>query len=238
MSAVLKWNSVHAVILMACSVTVFVFGTPVFVALAGAASFAVFFRLSGVFSRFRERNGYAHGITLIRLVMTLLIGFLYFLLSNGVIAAAAAVIVLLDALDGYLAKKYHSESPEGSYFDMETDALYVCVLCSVIYIRGFIGPWVLLAGFARYIYVVILLLAGYGNREEPSALFSRLVAGFLFCSVITPFVLERSAYLPVVSSAALLLLISFSFSFVRHFREGRVLRGAGPGGSGCSIGPP
>jgi phosphatidylglycerophosphate synthase len=120
----------------------------------------------------------------------------------------------MDGLDGYLARKFKSSSDWGAIFDMETDAFYVCMLCSIIYLEGYIDPWILPLGYMRYLYVVLLLLLRLDDKIEQSR-FAQTIAVILFCSLITPFIFDKNIYLPCVALASLLVVISFSFSFVK-----------------------
>jgi phosphatidylglycerophosphate synthase len=72
-----------------------------------------------------------------------------------VVAGAAAL--MLDGIDGWLARRSRLASAFGARFDMETDALSVLALSALVYRSGQVGAWVLTAGLMRYIFVV----AGY-----------------------------------------------------------------------------
>lgn len=66
------------------------------------------------------------------------------------LATAAAVS---DGIDGWLARRTRTESRFGARFDMETDALLILVLSILVWRWGKAGPWVLLIGVMRYLFV-------------------------------------------------------------------------------------
>jgi phosphatidylglycerophosphate synthase len=63
--------------------------------------------------------------------------------------AVAVVALLLDRIDGEVARRTGTASEFGARFDMEADAFLVLVLS--IGVTPLLGGWVLLAGAARYL---------------------------------------------------------------------------------------
>lgn len=59
----------------------------------------------------------------------------------------------LDGLDGKLARSLGQASAFGARFDMETDASTMLGLSLLVWLCGQAGPWVLLSGLMRYIFV-------------------------------------------------------------------------------------
>ena len=68
-----------------------------------------------------------------------------------VLVALAAVALVLDAVDGKVARHTGTVSPVGARFDMEVDAWLILVLS--VYVAGIVGPWVLAIGAMRYAFV-------------------------------------------------------------------------------------
>ena len=73
----------------------------------------------------------------------------------GALVGLAGIGLVLDAVDGPVARHTGTVSARGARFDMEVDAFLILVL-SVYVARGS-GAWVLLIGLARY----LILLAGW-----------------------------------------------------------------------------
>jgi phosphatidylglycerophosphate synthase len=101
--------------------------------------------------------GPANQITLVRAV--LVAGLAVHLLQPATPVAASRIVIiaivaaLLDGLDGWVARRTRTVSAFGSRFDMETDAALILVLAILAWRYGKAGPWVLLSGLLRYIFV-------------------------------------------------------------------------------------
>lgn len=67
-----------------------------------------------------------------------------------VLAGIAAVALLLDAVDGQVARRTGTCSRLGAKFDMETDSVLVLVLS--VYVATQLGAWVLAIGAFRYVF--------------------------------------------------------------------------------------
>jgi len=106
--------------------------------------------------------GAANWVTLIRAVIAL------FLLALGIssfsqtigaewrwVAITGALLALcLDGVDGFLARKLRQASTFGARFDLETDALTMMALALLVWATNQAGPWVLLSGLMRYIFLI------------------------------------------------------------------------------------
>ncbi len=68
-------------------------------------------------------------------------------------AGAAAMVTVLDGVDGWLARRTQMTSPFGARFDMETDALLIQVLAILAWQYDKAGAWVLASGLIRYVFV-------------------------------------------------------------------------------------
>lgn len=68
----------------------------------------------------------------------------------------ATVALVLDAVDGWVARRTRTESVFGARFDGEVDAFLILVLS--VYVADGLGGWVLAIGLARYAFAV----AGWG----------------------------------------------------------------------------
>ena len=209
------WNTIHSLILLLSSLEVLYLRTTLFLSCTGLLSFSWFLASNdGMLKSSRGSANHANRITFLRLCLTLLLGLLFPLMGDALIAVIALVIIIMDRLDGYLARRFNSISEKGAHFDRETDAFFVCILCAVIYLKGYLDVWILLVGFMRYLYAVLLFLLNLSHRKDPSSRFAQIVAGILFCTLITPFVLPEYVYSPCVIFSSILLIVSFSHTFM------------------------
>jgi phosphatidylglycerophosphate synthase len=66
----------------------------------------------------------------------------------AVLVAISAVALILDAVDGQVARRTGTASPLGARFDMEVDAFLILVLS--VFVAASLGGWVLAIGVMRY----------------------------------------------------------------------------------------
>lgn len=132
---------------------------------AAAFSFALYAPLAAVvFSRVRAFHPYpsfgvANLVTLMRAGMLAFLAALIAASDPGeatslLVFAIAASILILDGIDGWLARRLGTVSRFGARFDMEVDALLIMVLAIFAWLEDKAGPWVLLLGLMRYAFVV------------------------------------------------------------------------------------
>ena len=100
------------------------------------------------------RMGACNAVTLIRAALTA--GLVSVLVASGdsgwALVAVAAAALLLDGVDGWLARREGLVSAFGARFDMEVDALLALVLALLGIAAGKAGLWLLLLGGLRYAY--------------------------------------------------------------------------------------
>ncbi|TDD75785.1 CDP-alcohol phosphatidyltransferase family protein [Actinomadura darangshiensis] len=104
---------------------------------------------------FRRRRalGPADHVTLARVVLTggvaaLVAGHLTGVGHTGLLVAVASAALVLDGVDGQVARRTGTTSTLGARFDMETDAFLVLVLS--VEVAWSAGAWVLAIGAMRY----------------------------------------------------------------------------------------
>jgi phosphatidylglycerophosphate synthase len=69
------------------------------------------------------------------------------------VIVVASVALVLDGVDGKVARRTRSDSAFGARFDMELDAFLILVLSAGVWLGGRVGAWVLLVGLLRYLFV-------------------------------------------------------------------------------------
>jgi phosphatidylglycerophosphate synthase len=124
-----------------------------------------------------DRFGPADRVTLTRAV---LVGGVAALVAAAppvpvaVLVGLAAVALVLDRVDGEVARRTGSVSRFGAAFDMEVDAFLVLVLS--VYVAGTAGAWVLLIGLARYALWVAARFAPWLREPVPTRPWAKVVA--------------------------------------------------------------
>lgn len=174
--------------------------------------------------------GPADVVTLVRLV---LVGVVVALVvdpyaggsTHGVaVAAVSLVVILLDGVDGRVARATGTASELGARFDMETDAFLILVLS--VFVAALLGPWVLLIGLARYLFVAASWALPWLRESSPPRYWCKVVAvvqGVVLAVVATGALPDALAVL-VTAIALALLAESFGRDVVWLFRhrDGRV----------------
>lgn len=150
----------------------------------------------------------ADRVTLARLV---LVGAITSLVAESVvrpvpgaaIAAIAAVALILDALDGHVARRTGQATPFGARFDMEVDAFLILVLS--IDVARSVGGWVLVIGAMRYVFVAAGWLFPWLRKPLRASFASKAVAAVQGV-VLTAAATEVLPYAGTAVAAALALL--------------------------------
>jgi phosphatidylglycerophosphate synthase len=137
------------------------------------------------------------------------------------LVAVAGLAVVLDGLDGWLARRLDQSSAFGARFDMEVDAFLILLLSILVWQTGQTGAWVLWIGLLRYFFVA----AGWYWTWLQAPLFAsrRRQAICVLQSVILLFSLLPFVPAPwpgILAGAALLALVySFAFDTIWLFRR-------------------
>lgn len=127
------------------------------------------------------------------------------------LVALTAVALLLDGVDGKVARRTGTSTALGARFDMEVDAFLILVLS--VYVSTRLGPWVLLIGGMRYAFVAAARVAPWLTAPLPPSFARKTVAAIQgVCLLVAGAeLLPRPANLAIV----LLALGSLVWSFGR-----------------------
>lgn len=216
------WSRVHASLLVVGAVvTSWAGSTEALLALASLSFTALLWLGRRAFTD-SGRFGPANAVTLLRLALVLALGALPLPLS----ALLGGVILVLDGVDGWLARKTGSASAFGAHFDMETDAFFVLVMTVVLWTSGRLGAWILCGGLLRPLYVLWLWALPAPNSEEPRSSFGRLA----FLGFAAGLVGALASTSRIASALALggTALVSLSFArSARYWCRARVQRRSG-----------
>ena len=90
------------------------------------------------------------------------------------LVVSATVALVLDAVDGSVARRTGTGTPLGARYDMEVDAFLILVLS--VYVSMRLGVWVLLIGGMRYAFVAAARVAPWLNAPLPPSFARKTVA--------------------------------------------------------------
>jgi phosphatidylglycerophosphate synthase len=124
----------------------------------------------------------------------------------AILVTLTAAALLLDAVDGRVARWTGTVTPLGARFDMEVDAFLIAVLS--VYVAPDVGVWVLAIGAMRYVYVAAGWALPWLRRPTPPRYWAKVVAAVQGVVLVV----AASDLLPVTSSrvalaGALVLLV-------------------------------
>ncbi|WP_280891980.1 CDP-alcohol phosphatidyltransferase family protein [Streptomyces sp. LBL] len=120
-----------------------------------------------------------------------------------------AVALILDGVDGKVARATGTSTPLGARFDMEVDAFLILVLS--VYMSMSLGPWVLLIGAMRYAFVAAARALPWLNAPLPPSTARKTVAALqgILLLLAAADLLPYPATFGVVALALALLVWSF-----------------------------
>ncbi|MFI0776050.1 CDP-alcohol phosphatidyltransferase family protein [Streptomyces sp. NPDC021212] len=129
----------------------------------------------------------------------------------AVLTALTAVALILDAVDGQVARRTGTSSALGARFDMEVDAVLILVLS--VYVATALGPWVLLIGAMRYAFVAAARFLPWLSAPLPHSMARKTVAALQGVALLV----AATGLLPAPANLAvvLLALTSLVWSFAR-----------------------
>jgi len=171
-----------------------------------------------------DHFGLPNSVTLARLVLGSLFGGIALDLGELALAGPvawfalviAAFALMLDGLDGPLARARKQASPFGARFDMEVDALLILLLALLAWQQAKAGPWVLVIGALRYGFVVAGWLWPALARPLPPSWrrkFVCVVQGVSLAVLLAP-VVQPPASDAIAGAALLLILYSFAVDVI------------------------
>lgn len=130
-------------------------------------------------------------------------------ISGWVFIGLVVTALVLDGVDGQVARRRNCASSFGARFDMELDALLILVLSGHVALH--LGAWVLVIGALRYVFALAGRVLPWMRAALPPSRRRKVVAaaqGVLLVVAAAPVATAHVAY-----AAALLALVSLLWSF-------------------------
>lgn len=133
-----------------------------------------------------------------------------------------AVALILDGVDGKVARRTGTSTALGARFDMEVDAFLILVLS--VYVSMAHGLWVLLIGGMRYGFVAAARFWPWLNAPLPPSTARKTVAALqgVFLLLAASGLLPRPVEFGVVATALAALVWSFGRDVLWLWRRSRV----------------
>jgi len=148
---------------------------------------------------------------------------------EALLLAFVVPALLLDAVDGWVARRTHSETPLGARFDMEVDAFLLLVLS--VATGPTLGWWTLAIGLMRYAFVAAAWVFPWLGAQLPPRYWRKVVTAV--CGIALALAASGLAPLPVADAAvgvALALLVeSFGRDVIWLVRARATARPSAPG---------
>jgi len=132
----------------------------------------------GLLTRGAARFGPANVVTAVRsslvgVCAALVVASFIAPVSLVTLVALAVIALLLDGVDGWVARRTNTSSELGARFDMEVDAFLLLVLS--VYVSRELGSWVLVIGLMRYAFVAAGWVLPWLNRQLPYRYWRKVV---------------------------------------------------------------
>jgi phosphatidylglycerophosphate synthase len=168
---------------------------------------------------------------LVTLARALLVGVVTALVTDGLwngdtpvapLVVIATVALILDAVDGQVARRSGTASALGARFDMEVDAFLLLVLS--VHVAVLLGPWVLAIGAMRYAFVAASWMVPWMRSALPARYSARAVAALqgIVLVVTSSEVLPHPLAITLVATALALLVWSFCRDVTLLWRNARL----------------
>lgn len=136
-------------------------------------------------------------------------------LGSAYLIGLSLLLLALDGVDGWFARRYALSSEFGSFFDKETDSLFLLLLCGLSAFRGPLSVWILGAGLLRYGFVLTVFFLPSPETTESRSTWARYVYGFMIGALLATFLPVPAVWGPLVVLATAALLVSFGVSLWR-----------------------
>lgn len=140
-------------------------------------------------------------------------------------AIGALIALILDGVDGKLARATNSASAFGARFDMEMDALLILGLCVAVTASGKAGTWVIALGLMRYLFVAAASVVEWLNQPLPESFRRKTICVWQIVTLMVAIVPPIPSMFAGLTLATALLLLAWSFMtdvywlYERRFRH-------------------
>ena len=124
----------------------------------------------------------------------------------------STIALILDGVDGLVARRTHTNTTFGARFDMELDALLMMALSILVWQTGKVGPWVIGIGAFRYAFVFAGWLWSPLTVELPPSQRRKTVCVVESVALLVCLGPVISTNIAIGVAAGALLLLTYSFA--------------------------
>ncbi|WP_170150058.1 CDP-alcohol phosphatidyltransferase family protein [Kushneria sinocarnis] len=179
-----------------------------------------------------RRFGWANRLTLLRGSLIMVVtGSLLFeeLVTHHPLLVTALVMaaLVMDGLDGWVARHLKLATAFGARFDMELDAFLILMLCVLLVVQEMAGPWVIMIGALRYLFLLAMHYLPLMARPLPLSHLRKTICVWQVMTLMTcllPWVTPPVSQV-LLGLALLLLLGSFSRDIRWLYRRRKAMTG-------------
>lgn len=196
-----------------------------------ASGFYVMVAALGMFTGFciwrywpaHEDFGWANRVTLARGVLVITLVSLAPFLEDSMLASAASgnslwlyvslcvIALVMDGVDGKVARATGTETGFGARFDLELDALFILGLCLAVVALDRAGLWVLALGLMRYGFVIAGRIWPFINQPLPASFRRKTVCVWQLVTLMIALLPVTPDALALWSLVLALALLCYSF---------------------------
>ncbi|GAB5523642.1 MAG: hypothetical protein Roseis2KO_15140 [Roseivirga sp.] len=130
------------------------------------------------------------------------------LMTETTLLIVFGLVLLTDYFDGFLARKLGQTTKLGEIYDMEADALFVCLLSLHHVLNESLHWLILVPGTLKYIYALLPVRFTRASDYPPKKVRATIAATF-FIVLLTPFALNEFWTNLLNAIAGLLIMYSF-----------------------------
>ncbi len=125
------------------------------------------------------------------------------------IPSGGVVLIGLDSLDGWLARRQGTQTDFSEFLDKEIDALFLLVVTLSLVARDIEGVWILIIGLSRYLFVIALLVFRPARPKERRSSRGRVVYSAVLLTLLALFSPLRLPHTWLALGCLVVLLSSF-----------------------------
>ena len=214
-----RWSFIHALVsLLAVAITLLTHAVLLFL-LIGALSFLLLVPILWPNWTRGDALGFGNAITALRLAGVFALSSVYSRMGSAFVIGFGIVLLGADGLDGWMARRYSQASEFGEYFDKETDAFFLMLLCLLAFLNERLGAWILTPGLMRYVFVIVMGFFRPRLLKEQKTDRARRIYVLMMVGVFSAFLPYPAFYKPLAGIGTVALIGSFATDFIWVFKR-------------------